>query len=222
VPVLTAGNARRFGALFVIEAASTTAYGVVFTFLPIAAPALPSWVVPFALLSQQVTTATMRWLAGLWADRHDSRRLLRWAILVGAVGVAGGMRAAHPWAVIAGMALFGIGFGTVRTATLLGMLRRAGTAQTSTASVLWNLAFDSGTGLGAAAGGVVFQTAGHPATFAAAGLLLICTLAVPNHGSSRHLRLQDLADRPERTEACRDGGEQRNDERSTQDHGHQP
>ncbi|HEV2639043.1 MAG TPA: MFS transporter [Actinocrinis sp.] len=160
--------------LFTIELASTVGYGVAFTFLPLAAPPHPAWAVPAAFLVQQTTATTARWVTGTWADHHDTRRLLRPAATLAALGLSSCAYPQDPVLLLAGMALFGAGFGALQNATLMAMLDQT---DTPTASVAWNLAFDSGTGLGAAGGALVLQAAGPVVTFlATAGTMVVSAL----------------------------------------------
>ena len=55
---------------------------------------------------------------------------------------------ASPAAVIAGMCLFGIGFGICQNATFALMIDRMPPSGVGTASALWNLAYDAGYGAG--------------------------------------------------------------------------
>ena len=55
---------------------------------------------------------------------------------------------ASPAAVIAGMCLFGIGFGISQNATFALMIDRMPPSGLGTASALWNLAYDAGYGAG--------------------------------------------------------------------------
>jgi MFS family permease len=162
---------------FVIELACTAAFGVVFTFLPLVIAAGQAWLVSLALLIQQLFAVTARWLAGPWGDRHGSERLLAPAVVLAAVGVGGAIWPGQPAVLLAGMALFGLGFGALQNATFVTMLKRspAGATETSV-GIVWNLAFDGGTGIGAACGGVVFQFAGHQALFGLSALAIIATL----------------------------------------------
>jgi MFS family permease len=82
-----------------------------------------------------------------------------------------------PAAVIAGMCLFGLGFGIVQNATLALMMNRMPLAGLGTAGALWNLAYDAGYGAGPAILGLFVGHTGYPAVFAVTGLLILA--AVP-------------------------------------------
>jgi MFS family permease len=162
---------------FLIEMASSAAFGVVFTFLPLVIATGRAWLVSAALLTQQLFAVTTRWLAGPWGDRHGSERLLAPGIVLAAVGLCGAIWSGQPVVLLTGMALFGLGFGTLQSATFVTILKRspAGEAETSV-SIIWNLAFDGGTGIGSACGGVVFQFAGHQLLFGLSALAMLTTL----------------------------------------------
>jgi MFS family permease len=168
---------RAHASPFLIELASTAAFGVVFTFLPLVIATGRAWLVSAALLTQQLFAVAARWLAGPWGDRHGSERLLAPAIVLAAVGLCGAMWTDQPAVLLTGMALFGLGFGALQNATFVGMLNRSPAEEAETSvSIIWNLAFDGGTGIGSACGGVVFQFAGHRMLFGLSALAMVATL----------------------------------------------
>jgi len=131
--------------LFVV----TLAGGGLVTFLPIERP--DGALATVALLLFGATGAVTRWRAGLLADRLASPLLLPLALALGAVGMvaaAVGLTAGGGW-VLVGAALFGAGYGATQNLTLLSAFARAGEGGTTTASALWNAAFDAGTATGA-------------------------------------------------------------------------
>jgi len=78
--------------------------------------------------------------------------------------------------VLAGMALFGTGFGIIQNATLVLMIDRMPADGLGTASALWNLAYDAGYGVGPVVFGLFAGHAGYPAAFALTGLLILVAL----------------------------------------------
>ncbi|MFD4577757.1 MFS transporter [Streptomyces sp. NPDC058417] len=168
-----------------VEVVSTTAYGVVFTFLPLGGAAAPA-----ALLAAQVSCVAARLVGGGLIDRHGARRVLGPAVLLAALGTAGGALPDRPLPLLAGALLFGAGFGAVQSATLVLVMELAEAAETAEdraggtggglgrASVAWNVAFDAGTGLGALAGGPVFAVGGPPVLFTGTAVLLAAALLV--------------------------------------------
>ncbi|GHE13719.1 MFS transporter [Streptomyces alanosinicus] len=161
----------------VIFAAFTVVAGVVETFLSLAMPAAVRAWVPLALLAQTAITPFARWGAGRLGDRRGSGPLLVPAVLTAAIGTAGLVWVASPIAVIAGMALFGIGFGIGQNATLALMLERVPPTEFGKASALWNLAFDGGFGIGAVGFGLLSAPVGYPTGFAVTALVLVVAIA---------------------------------------------
>ncbi|NRQ34967.1 MFS transporter [Nonomuraea sp. NN258] len=156
--------------LTVLFASVTVATGVLVTFLPLAgSPELAS----LALLAQSIATPVARYWAGRHGDRHGSARLLGPGVLAAAAGVAAQIWVDAPITVVAGMALFGAGFGVLQNATLTLMFERG---ETGTVSALWNLAYDAGMGVGALGFGLLLPAVGYPAGFAAIAVLMIVTL----------------------------------------------
>ena len=158
-----------------IFAATTVSAGVVASFLPLAA-GVPAGVAALGLFAQAVTATASRWWAGRRGDRHGHAGLLIPGLLIAAAGMAGLIWVSAPAAVIAGMCLFGIGFGITQNATFALMLDRAPASGYGTASALWNLAYDAGYGAGPIMFGVFVAHTGYPAAFALTGLLVLAAL----------------------------------------------
>ena len=81
-----------------------------------------------------------------------------------------------PAAVIAGMCLFGTGFGVSQNATFALMIDRMPASGFGTASALWSLAYDGGYGAGPAVFGLFVSHTGYPAAFALTGALMLAAL----------------------------------------------
>jgi predicted MFS family arabinose efflux permease len=175
--------------LALIFAASTVAGGVVVSFLPLAAGASGN-VAAVGLLAQALTETIGRWWAGRHGDRKGNAGLLVPGLALSSAGMAALLWLASPAAVIAGMCLFGAGFGIIQNATLALMIDRMPASGFGTASALWNLAFDAGYGAGPAAFGLFVGHTGYPAAFALTGLLMLA--AVPagrrERRAERHAR----------------------------------
>jgi len=127
-----------------------------------------------------------RGIAGEIADRIGAARRGPLVTLVGlgvvalgALVVARGGTSAG-WIVLAGAGLVGLGFGAVQSDCLLTLFARAGPAHSGAASTWWNTAYDTGTGLGAAALSVVLGAAGGSAAFLVAAVA--CVLVAPLAG----------------------------------------
>jgi MFS family permease len=160
-----------------IFAASTVAAGVVASFLPLAAGVSKN-VAAGGLLAQALTATAGRWLAGRLGDRHGHARLFAPALAFGAAGMAGMLWLASPVAVIAGMCVFGFGFGLLENSTFALMMERMPAAGYGTASAIWSLAYDGGYGAGPAAFGLFVGVTGYPVAFALSGLLMIAVVPV--------------------------------------------
>jgi MFS family permease len=165
-----AGGTGGLIGLTLLFAATTLAIGAMATFLPLAgSPELAA----VALLTQSAVSPPARWWAGRYGDRHGSARLLVPGVLAAASGIALQVMTGDPVAVIAGMALFGAGFGVLQNATLALMLERGAAGRVS---AVWNLAYDAGMGAGALGLGLIVGHTGYPLAFAAVALLLAATL----------------------------------------------
>lgn len=156
-------------------AATTVAAGVIVSFLPLAAGAAGS-IAATGLLAQALTATAGRWWAGRHGDLHGHAGLLVPGLAIAAAGMLAMIWPASPAAVIAGMCLFGAGFGIVQNATLALMMDRMPPSGLGTASALWNLAYDAGYGAGPAAFGLFVSRSGYPAAFAVTGLLILAAL----------------------------------------------
>ena len=118
---LRSGGMLRPGLVF---AATTVSAGVVASFLPLAA-GVSAGVATLGLFAQAVTATASRWWAGRRGDRHGHAGLLIPGLLIAAAGMASLIWVSAPVAVIAGMCLFGIGFGIAQNVTFALMIDRA-------------------------------------------------------------------------------------------------
>ena len=168
---------RRPGQLrpFLIFAASTVVGGVVVSFLPLAA-GVSGNVAAAGLLAQALTATLSRWWAGRRGDRSGHAGLLIPALAIASSGMVAMIWLAAPAAVVAGMCLFGIGFGICQNATFALMIERMPPAGAGTASALWNLAYDAGYGAGPVAFGLVVSHTGYPAAFAFTAVLMLAAM----------------------------------------------
>src|SRR6266481_1220594 len=154
-----------------VFAATTVSAGVVAAFLPLTA-GVSGGVAALGLFVQAVASTAGRWWAGRHGDRHGHAGLLVPGLLTAAAGMALLIWVTAPAALIAGMCLFGIGFGISQNATFALMIDRAPVSGYGTASALWNLAYDAGYGAGPAVFGVFVVYTGYPAAFALTGMLM--------------------------------------------------
>ena len=179
---LRSGGQLRPAVVFV---ATTVPAGVVATFLPLAA-GRPGGAAA-GLFSQALAAAVSRWWAGRYGDRHGHAQLLIPGLMAAACGMIMLLWLAVPAVLIAGMAVFGIGFGISQNATFAVMIERMPVSGYGTASALWNLAYDAGYGAGPAVFGGLVTGTGYPAAFALTGLLMSAALvpAVQDRAASR-------------------------------------
>ncbi len=160
---------------FLIFAASTVAAGTVVSFLPLAT-GVSGDVAAAGLLAQALTATVSRWWAGRQGDRTGHARLLVPALAIASLGMITMLWLASPAAVIAGMCLFGTGFGICQNATFAMMIDRMPGPGLGTASALWNLAYDAGYGAGPALFGLIVSHTGYPAAFAMTAALMLVAL----------------------------------------------
>lgn len=180
-------NRKRIWALLagplLIMLALSLSSSVVVTFLAIPLSGAPL-VASAALLGYGALTVVGRWLAGHLGDRHGRPVLALPAIVLGATGIAltaiavwpsqGGWNGPSPVGVVLtvlGASLFGAAFGAAQNDTLVAMFRRSGPRQQGTASAVWNIGFDAGTGVGSITLGVLAQLAGFGPAFVATAVI---------------------------------------------------
>lgn len=148
-----------------VFAAVTVAAGISVTFVPLAVADDKHSLVAVALLVQAITAPAARWLAGRYGDKIGSVKLLAPALVLAALGAAALIFIGSAVAVVAGAALFGIGFGAAQNLTLATMYDRVPKSRYGQVSALWNLAYDGGWGLGAMIFGAVVGGMGYPMAF---------------------------------------------------------
>ncbi|MFI5484185.1 MFS transporter [Micromonospora echinaurantiaca] len=165
-----AGPAMVFAAVALVA-------GVLLTFLPLSLAAASHRLAAVALLVQSCTTPLARWAAGRYGDRYGGGMLLP-AVVAVAMGTGALAWAPNPLAVVAGAALFGIGFGGAQHVTLALMFARVPTSGFARASALWNVAYDGGMGIGAVGFGLLLDPIGYSAGFVCTAAVLI-TVLVP-------------------------------------------
>jgi hypothetical protein len=158
----------------------TASGGAILTFAPhiLASPVLAFW----GLFAFTGATAASRWAAGGIADRFGPARGIAPLLFTGALGLAAiGLRAddlradgLHDAAaralVISGLLLAGIAYGGVQNLTLAQAFTAAGEPARATVSIVWNLSFDAGTGIGAFGTGAIATATSFPVAFAVLAL----------------------------------------------------
>ncbi|WP_407319775.1 MFS transporter [Isoptericola halotolerans] len=174
-------SARRRGLLglalpSLVLLAVTTPGGALLTFTPQFAGSVAVAVV--GLLGFTAATAFSRWAVGGPADRHGPRAFLAPLLGLCAAGLVvcawaiadGGPRAV---ALVLGMTVVGLSYGSLQNLTLVEAFAAVPRRSHPTASTVWNIGFDAGTGLGSLVVG--FVAAG---TSFAAGLATTAVLCV--------------------------------------------
>ncbi|RAJ58367.1 putative MFS family arabinose efflux permease [Streptomyces sp. Amel2xB2] len=150
-----------------------------------------------ALFVLSATVIAGRWGAGWLSDRLGPGRLLVASVLACAAGMAGfaaAVAGAPPWPVsMAAAAVYGLGFGVLQNDTLVVMFARAGPRGSGLASTAWNMAYDAGTGVGAAGVGVISGAFTMGGAFAAAAAVIVAAaplawLSGRRAGSARGVR----------------------------------
>jgi predicted MFS family arabinose efflux permease len=154
---------------------TTLALGVAATFLPLATEEMLG-LAALALLVQGVATTFARWLAGRLSDLYGSRRFLGPAMVLAASGIAVLFFTDSSAAVVAGMAAFGLGLGAVQNLSLTLMLENTHAGDFARVSVLWNIAFDAGMGIGSVAFGYLAIVTGYPWGFVILAFVMALTI----------------------------------------------
>jgi MFS family permease len=149
----------------------TASGGAILTFTPhlLATPALGF----LGLLAFTGPAAASRWVAGGIADRFGPTTAIAPLLLTSALGLAAiAARADHIHdassrvLVISGLLLAGVAYGGLQNLTLAQAFAAAGEPARSSVSIVWNLSFDAGTGLGAFATGAIATATSYSVAFA--------------------------------------------------------
>lgn len=128
------------------------------------------------------TAALSRWKVGALADRFGAHRFLWPLVLCTVIGLALAalaIRDADATAVLlllAAMALVGIAYGGLQNLTLLLSLSAVERRDYGTASAVWNIGFDAGTGLGSVLVGLLAAGLSFPTALLVAAGLSLATL----------------------------------------------
>lgn len=156
--------------LFVV----TLSGGGVMTFLPQAAatPLLSSW----GLFTIGAFAAFSRWWIGRIGDRKGADRLMAPLLALTASGLlltaASVGETGRAWLLIPAMAVVGFGYGALQNVTLVSAFAQAGPRHIGSASAVWNIGFDAGTGLGAVMLGLIAGVADFPAGFVVSAVVV--------------------------------------------------
>jgi len=169
--------------LFVV----TLAGGGIMTFLPQAVTSAPlaSW----GLLTIGAVAAVSRWWIGRVGDRTGADRLMAPLLVLTSVGlvltalsVGEDQRA---WLLLLSMAVVGFGYGALQNVTLVCAFAQVGPRHYGSASAVWNIGFDSGTGLGSVMLGVVAGTVSFPAGYLVSAVVVAACIPLSLRLASR-------------------------------------
>jgi predicted MFS family arabinose efflux permease len=187
--------------LFLLFAASTSATGVLVTFLPLAVFGTGLYSSATALLIFGLTSTASRWWAGRFGDRRDPHHLLAPGLLASALGMTA-LPQGGP-VLLGGALLFGGGFGLLQSSTLLLTMQRVAEDERGLGSALWNVSFDAGTGVGALLFGFLIGGSGFSVAFylssalLAASLVLVALDRAPHDGGVDDGRKGEKRPKPE-------------------------
>ena len=160
----------------------TLAGGALLTFVPQMSTAPAATVAGLTLLT--ATAALSRWRLGALADRHGAQAFVWPLILFTVAGlVLAAVAVVDPNAtrtvpLLLGMTLVGVAYGGLQNLTLLLSLSAVHRDEYDTASAVWNIGFDSGTGIGSVLVGTIAAGLSFPAALLAAACASILTLPV--------------------------------------------
>ncbi|AWB81612.1 MFS transporter [Corynebacterium yudongzhengii] len=162
-------------------------FGAVSSFLPAAVreldPATGAIIGGFMLSFIGGASMVARYVAGIIADRRgEPGSLMVYSQLTGLVGV--GLMAAtlyfelSVWLLVIAALLFGASFGAVQNESLLSMFHRLPRSRVSEASAVWNIFYDSGTGLGSVVYGALVTGTMFAGAFGAGAAVIAVGIAM--------------------------------------------
>lgn len=151
--------------------AGSLAFGALTTFVPLMFAASPA-AASAALLVMSATALGGRWWVGV--RTVSAGRWLALGLVMVGVGLLG-VAIGAPWLAVAAAAVYGAGFGAVQNESLVIMFGRVPAAW---ASVVWNVAFDAGQGLGAVAVGTIAAASNYTVAFGVLGAFALVLLPV--------------------------------------------
>lgn len=151
--------------------------GALLTFAPqlVSDPGL----VVLTLVVLNTTAALSRWRIGSFADIRGPRPFVPPLVVIGTVGMAGVAYAVHitsPALLVGAGAIMGIAYGGLQNLTLLLSFEAVERDRYGTASAVWNIGFDLGTGLGSVLIGAIAAGADFPTALLVAAGITLATL----------------------------------------------
>jgi predicted MFS family arabinose efflux permease len=177
--------------LFVV----TVSGGGIMTFLPqaVTSPALAS----SGLLTVGAVAAVSRWWIGRLGDRRGADRLMAPLLALTALGLVltgvGVGSPERPWLLLPALGIVGLGYGALQNVTLVSAFAHVSPRQYGSASAVWNIGFDSGTGVGAVMLGLIAGVAGFPAGFVVSAVVVAACIPLSVRLASRPQWARDPA-----------------------------
>lgn len=150
---------------------ATSGGGAVLTFASQMAPDASSAAIMLLCMTGFATPT--RWIFGALSDRCDTLKMIAGLCAVLVLGMAALSTALSvndprtaQWTLYVGGTLLGLAYGGLQSTTLVLAFRQGGASRLTRVSVLWNVSFDLGTGVGALVAGGLATAAGLPFAFA--------------------------------------------------------
>lgn len=171
----------------------TLAGGALITFTPQMSTSTLASTIGITLLT--ATTTLSRWRFGALADRYGAHVFLIPLIMFTGTGLAlvafavRDLSATSVPALLIGMVLVGVPYGGLQNLTLLMSFAAVRPNQYNTASAVWNMGFDAGTGIGSVLVGTLAAGISFPVALMTAAGLSLATIPVA-WVSRRRLRAQ--------------------------------
>lgn len=157
-------------------------FGAVSSFLPAAVieldPGLGAALAGIILSITGGSSMVFRYLSGVIADRRGvPGTTMIPAQIIGFLGVVlitvTIFQGWSVWLLIIGAVMFGGAFGMVQNEALLSMFFRLPRTRVSEASAIWNIAFDSGTGIGSFLLGIVAASLAYSGSFGSGAVVIL-------------------------------------------------
>ncbi len=172
--------ASRLARPTILLLAVTLAGGALITFAPQMSSAPLATAGGLALFT--FATAVSRWRIGAFADRYGTRVFLWPLVLLTVVGLALtalAIQNPNDTSVILfliALALVGVAYGGIQNLTLLLSLGAVSRKEYGTASAVWNIGFDAGTGIGSVLVGTIAAGLSFPPALLVAAAISFATL----------------------------------------------
>ncbi|WP_231286554.1 MFS transporter [Corynebacterium timonense] len=161
----------------------TTAYGAVTNFLPVTVreidPAVSATFAGALLSAVNLAAMGARYYAGMTFDRRGTPGTVMIPFqIIAAIGIAlialVAVTDLSVWWLVPAALFYGAGFGAVQNESLTQLFYRLPKSKTSEASAMWNIAYDSGTGIGSLFYGMILGAVTMGGMYAVAtGIILI-------------------------------------------------